>query len=137
MTVVVGIVIIAVAAAFVAMPFLQGEASGPDLGEAQSPGERERLERQKFEAYAAMKEAEFDFNMGKLSDTDLAAMRDKYRAQALEAIAALEAAGAREPRRVAEARRPKRVAFCPACGHATPQRVNFCPACGRSLKEVA
>jgi len=137
MTVVVGIVIIAVAAAFVAMPFLQGAASGPDLGEAQSPGERERLERQKLEAYAAIKEAEFDFNMGKLSDTDLAAMRDKYRAQALEAIAALEAAGAREPRRVAEARSPKRVAFCPACGRATPQRANFCPACGRSLKEVA
>lgn len=136
MTFVAGIVMIALAAAYVALPFFRKESGAP-LDVVRSPGARERFERQKLEAYAAIKEAEFDFQMGKLSDADFAAMRDKYSAQALEAIAALQAAQAAQPPRAADARRPKRIAFCPACGHGVPPRANFCPGCGRSLKEVA
>ena len=48
------------------------------------------LERQKLDAYAAIKEAEFDKRMGKLSDEDFASLTQRYRQQALAAIAALE-----------------------------------------------
>jgi hypothetical protein len=50
------------------------------------------LERQKLEAYGAIKEAEFDRRMGKLSEEDFAAITQRYRQQALAAIAALEQA---------------------------------------------
>lgn len=137
MTIAIGVILIALSAAFVAAPFLR--PGSPDIAQtpvAPSSLERQRLERQKLEAYAAIKEAEFDRRMGKLSDADFTAIRDKYSAQALEAITALEAAQTAAPRRLTEARRPKRIAFCPACGRAVPPRANFCSACGRSLKEA-
>jgi len=124
------------AVAFVAAPFLRSEAAAqmPDAAAA-LPSHRQKLERQKLEAYTAIKEVEFDYRMGKLSDTDLAIMRDKYAAQALTAIEALAAARGGDGGRPS-GRRPARIAFCPTCGHTIPPRANFCPACGLSLKEA-
>lgn len=132
MSLVISILLVVVAAAFVAAPLFTAQT----LTEPRSPTPRVQLERQKVEAYTAIKEAEFDYRMGKLSETDLEALRHKYSAQALEAIAALDAAPAGQPRKLAEARRPTRIAFCPACGRGVPPRANFCPACGRSLQEA-
>jgi membrane protease subunit (stomatin/prohibitin family) len=100
------------------------------------PAPRGQLERQKFDAYAAIKEAEFDHRMGKLSDADLAALREKYGTQALQAIAALDSAHVAQQRKLGEIRHPTRIAFCPTCGRGVPPRANFCPACGRSPKEA-
>ena len=132
MNVVVGVLFIIVAAAFVAAPFFRREMPAELAG----PAPRPQLERQKLEAYAAIKEAEFDYRMGKLSDADFAALREKYGARALEAITAMENAHAAQQKKLGEVRRPTRIAFCPACGRGVPPRANFCPACGRSLKEA-
>jgi rubrerythrin len=129
------LLLIAVTVAFVAAPFFASTADAPATP-ARVGIDRQRLERQKLDAYTAIKEAEFDYRMGKLSDTDFGKMRDKYAAQALEAIGALESAHVAAPRQLAEARRPTRIAFCPACGHAVPPRARYCPACGRSLAEA-
>ena len=138
MTIAIGILMIIAAAAYVAAPFFTSTPASEMAGtKPVTASERQRLERQKIEAYATIKEVEFDYQMGKLSDADFAAKRDKYAAQALEAIAALDAAKARQPRQVAEGRRPRRIAFCPGCGVSVPGRANFCPACGRSLREEA
>lgn len=87
---VLGLGVIAAASAFVAVPFFRPHAAGPA---APVPGERERWERQKRQALAAIKEAELDHRMGKLSDADLATMRARFETQALEAMAALEGRG--------------------------------------------
>jgi len=138
MNIAIGIVIIAITAAYVAAPFFAPEpAAGSGGSVGHGPAARQKLERQKLDAYAAIKEAEFDYRMGKLSDVDFAGLRAKYSAQALEAIAALEAPQATAARQSSGPRRPSRIAFCPACGHAVPPRANFCGACGRSLKEEA
>jgi hypothetical protein len=42
---------------------------------------------------AAIREAELDYRMGKLSDDDLQTMRTRFENQALEAMAALEKEG--------------------------------------------
>ena len=81
-----GLVLIATASLFVVGPLFHptsAGAPGPDGSEG------ERWERQKRQALAAIKEAELDHQMGKLSDEDLAAMRARFEAQALEAMAAL------------------------------------------------
>ena len=132
MDLIIGFLFIVAAAAFVAAPFIKHEAPIGPTGAAP----RGQLERQKADAYAAIKEAEFDYRMGKLSDTDFAALRSKYSAQALEAIAALEGAQALQQKKVSEVRRPTRIAFCPVCGRGVPPRASFCPSCGRSLKEA-
>jgi hypothetical protein len=58
----------------------------------ESPGE-ERWRKQKEEALAAIKEAEFDFHLGKLSDQDYRQLRARLEAQALEAMGVLERRG--------------------------------------------
>ncbi len=81
-----GLGVIAAASLFVAAPLFRPRAAAPPA----SDGVRERWERQKRQALAAIKEAELDHQMGKLSDEDLAGMRARFEAQALEAMAALE-----------------------------------------------
>ena len=83
-----GLGIIITVALFVAAPLFQARlAVAPPREEA---SERERWERQKRQALAAIKEAELDHRMGKLTERDLQTMRARFEAQALEAMAALE-----------------------------------------------
>jgi rRNA maturation endonuclease Nob1 len=138
MTIAIGLLLVIAAAAYVAAPFFTRAAASESAGaKPVTASERQRLERQKIDAYGAIKELEFDYRMHKLSDADFAVIRDKYATQALEAIAALDAAKATQPRQVTEGRRASRIAFCPNCGVSVPARAKFCPACGRSLREEA
>jgi hypothetical protein len=84
---VLGVALVVAVSLFVAAPLFRPEAAreGGDDG-----GERERWERQKRQALLAIKEAEMDHRMGKLSDEDLTGMRGRFETQALEAMAALE-----------------------------------------------
>lgn len=82
-----GLALIAVVSFFVTAPLFRARA---ETAPTPSHGERERWERQKRQALAAIKEAELDYRMGKLSDEDLASMRARFEDQALEAMAALE-----------------------------------------------
>lgn len=124
--------------AYVAVPFFSGDTDGQLAGPGTvSASEKQTLERQKREAYAAIKEIEFDYRMGKLSEADFTAMRNKFAGEALGAIAVLDATKAAQLRDLAQGRRPSRSAFCPTCGRSVPPRANFCPACGRSVQEEA
>jgi hypothetical protein len=59
------------------------------LAEGESPRD-ERWRKQKEEAVAGIKEAEFDLHLGKLSDHDYRQLRARLEGQALEAMAVLE-----------------------------------------------
>ncbi len=86
-----GLAIIVAVAVGIAAPLLRPRTevvTGPTVDP-----ERYRLEKEKELAYAAIKEADFDFEMGKLSTEDHATLRTKYEARALAALAALERRG--------------------------------------------
>jgi len=126
MSVAVGVVLVVLCGAFVAAPFFRRGGVGFDE-ETVAPS---RWERQKLDAYAAIKEAEFDYQTAKLSDADFAALRDKYAAQAVEAIAALDASKATRQR---TGKHAAAVNYCPTCGRKAPAQAKFCPGCGRGL----
>lgn len=111
-------------ALFVGWPLVQARR-GAEPGDADALP----LERQKREALAAIKEAEFDRAMGKLSDADFAQITQRYRDQALTAMAGLESGAARGG--------APRLAFCPQCGGKLAPRANFCGGCGTSLRPQA
>ena len=90
------------------------------------------LELRKTNAYAALKEAEFDRRTGKLSDEDYDALVARYRSQALEAIAALEQRGKAAPATTPSAARGK-ARFCAQCGTAIDGAARFCSGCGTKL----
>ena len=83
----VGLALIAIASLVVVAPLFRPRTAPEG---AEQTGDGPRWERQKRQALAAIKEAELDHRMGKLTDEDLAAMRARFEAQALEAMAALE-----------------------------------------------
>ena len=89
---VVGFAVVLAVAVFVAAPLF-----GPPevMAAAEAPSDRDRWERQKRQALAAIKETELDHQMGKLSDEDFGRMRERFERQALEALAALERGGRR------------------------------------------
>jgi hypothetical protein len=90
-----GLALIVVVSVWVASPlFRERLIAGP----SEEPVERERWERQKRQALAAIKEVELDHRLGKVSDEDLAAMRGRFETQALEAMAALERGSGRRTR---------------------------------------
>jgi hypothetical protein len=88
----VGFAVVLAVALFVAAPLFAAPETSPD---DEAPSERERWERQRRQALAAIKETELDHQMGKLSDEDFARMRERFEGRALEAIAALERKGGR------------------------------------------
>jgi hypothetical protein len=129
MTLAAGLVLIAAVFVVVGWPFFRRPSARP--AEVASSESLDRFERQKQEAYGAIRDAEQDLQTGKMSQVDFEFIRDKYTARALEAIAALEQARSRHP---VAAPGGVRFLFCPECGRKLPGRARFCPGCGRALR---
>jgi hypothetical protein len=86
----VGLVVIAAVAWAAASPLFRPPRR---LLTEREPLREERWRKQKEEALAAIKEAEFDLQMGKLSDDDYRHLRARLERQALEAMTVLERRG--------------------------------------------
>ena len=133
-SVLIGVLLAIAAFVYVSIPFFRPQAESADFEDSGvHASNRAKWERQKLEAYAAIKDAELDYRMNKLSDADFAALKSRYSEQALAAIGALEADGGRKG---GPSRRPARIAYCPSCGGTVPPRANFCAACGCGLREA-
>lgn len=83
-----GLLFIGAIASFVASP-LFAPAMQPEPERALD-SEVARWEKQKTDAYVAIKEAEFDLQMGKLTEEDYHMLREKYEARAVEALTQLD-----------------------------------------------
>ncbi|MFQ6046321.1 MAG: zinc ribbon domain-containing protein [Gemmatimonadales bacterium] len=117
-------VLVAVAFVSLAYPFWKTTAAQGRLQTDPSDSEQARLLREKEGIYAAIKDLQFEYRTGKLSEEDYAQLQKGYRAKALTVIKELD-----ERTSVSEPELPR----CPACGHANPLISNFCEACGERL----
>jgi hypothetical protein len=118
---VIGVGVVLAAAIAVCVPLWRGAAfdgTPTETGEAVA-----RWQKQKTEAYAAIKEAELDMQMGKLSREDYRAIRGAQEVLALEALKALEGEQATG---VGAEGAPR---ICAACGKAAGAG-RFCAECG-------
>jgi hypothetical protein len=88
-----GLILIGMIAMFVAAPLFKPERES-DRSDAREDVAA-RWEKQKTDAYAAIREADFDQEMGKLTEEDYRLLREKYEGRALEALAQLDRS--REP----------------------------------------
>jgi hypothetical protein len=121
------------AAIYVLWPLFAADNTDPMAATEENPVAV--LDRAKNDAYAAIKEAEFDRRTGKLSDEDYEAQVQRFKAQALHAISALDdrrRSVSRPPSHAAE-----KIRFCPACGTKAVAGGSFCSGCGRSLASSA
>ena len=150
---VIEVVIALILVGFVAYPLLKeqtGEEESLDL-----PEDVEELYRRKETTYSALKELEFDFKTGKLSEGDFHELDARYRADALEILASIDArekgvSYTPSARRAKPQRKTERVAAaepavsaasasfaepftCAACGRVNREDARFCAGCGDEL----
>ncbi len=121
------LLVLAVAVA-IAYPFFAASADDPT---ADPLAERERLLREKKVALLAIREAEADFSMGKLSEADYRELRSMYERRAAAALAALDRLEAKSAR-PGETSTGAPARFCRACGHRFEDNARFCSMCGEA-----
>lgn len=145
------------AALFVAWPLVRNTASSRP---AASDGQRERMELlvEKEHLLTALKEIDFDHEMGKLTDDDHQRLRADYRARAVALLKRLEGSAsdaeleAAIEADVARVRAPSRddageaivsppsgggARFCAACGSGLGAGAGFCAACGSPVARAS
>ena len=159
MTLVAIFTVMALSFGAIAWPFLGRRVYGDPARKPVTPWDD--LVSQRDTTYQALKELEFEYNLGNLSDADYADLRERYRTQAagilqrLDAAtehidpedpppAALEAPSGRACPSCHEAivegdtycaRCGERLgAHCRDCGNLVLEEDRFCPACGRPLE---
>jgi hypothetical protein len=106
------------------------------------------LQQRKEEVYAAIKEMDFDLEMGKISEDDYQELKSQYKAKALEILKELDtvdggedidAAIERDVQRLRKKKRTggketgRQINFCPHCGEKVASKNNFCQGCGMRL----
>ena len=139
-------------AAFRAAQALVKEAPVVDAGAVVTGKRRKELEREKQALLKALKELDFDHQMGKVSDKDFADISATYRARAIRVMRQLDEAGrdyeamiaARTSRRGQASRRPARRPRprskpdkCAKCGTRNDADAEFCKKCGGKLVKEA
>lgn len=88
-----------------------------------------RLVTEREGVYASIRDLDEDFETGKLTEQDHAALRGELRAQAVRLLQAERAEREALPTAAAKA------SGCPACGAELPRDARFCPGCGVRLAE--
>jgi len=143
-TLAIGLLVIVIVAAVVLEPIIRGRAASLErTTEEMSEAEATRRVR-----LLALRDAEYDFQMGKLSEEDYRSLHAELAAEALQAMQAVEAEQA-GPVPVTQAAPASRDAVeaevaalreglregttCGACGHGNPAGSRFCGSCGVAL----
>lgn len=129
MNIVIIVLMVLAVATVIAYPFFYVPEHEPV---ADARDNRDRLEREKSIALMAIREADLDRAMGKLSDDDYGSLRVQYEQRAVDALTALDtlssaATGSGGPTEGASTAR-----FCAGCGRGFRSDERFCPACGRA-----
>ncbi len=122
---------------------------------AQNRDERGKaLQQRKEEVYAAIKEMEFDYGMGKVSEEDYQELRSQYKVRALEIMKELDTLdrgedvdaaiekevqqlrvkGKAKGESIDEEEDVEEINFCPQCGRKIDPENNFCTGCGMRLR---
>ena len=119
------------AAIFIGYPFYQARTRQIAFD---SNSKLEDFEARKNELYTAIKDIDFDYQMGKLSEEDYQELRQKYKAEAVELLKRIDAMRqSRKKRRKGKAAKAG-VRFCSQCGAQVGKNDRFCSECGAKLQ---
>ena len=93
----------------------------------------EDLEAKKIEVYKAIKDIEFDYEMGKLSREDYEELRSQYKAEAVNILKQMDQVRPGQRRRAGKAPARAGQRFCTQCGSPVHAQDRFCSNCGAAL----
>jgi cytochrome c-type biogenesis protein CcmH/NrfG len=125
---------------FVVYPIVQTKRG---VGFKDSSNHRARdLEDRKEAIYAAIKDIEFDYQMGKLSEEDFKELRQQYKDEAVGLLQKIDQIQKTrfKSKKIHAAKKQqiksdsKEIKFCWICGTAVTKSDKFCINCGNKLK---
>lgn len=134
MTLVAVLTIMLVSFGAIAWPFLAPRLRVDARPKGRQP--TDDLVSQRDAAYQALKELEFEHNLGNLSDADYHDLRDRYRTQAATILQKLDAETSRpapEPEPVDRVSAEEPDPACPVCNQAVEDEDAYCWQCGNRL----
>jgi ribosomal protein L32 len=139
--------LVAITAWFVLRPLFREPLGALDM-ELPAETEVDRLLSRKAAVYSNLKDLEFEYKMGRLSDSDFRQLQAGYKNEAAGILQNLDQLNASEnlddaiEKDIAlrksrlhgsEARRAKDISRCPSCGAKIIPGKNFCADCGTRL----
>ncbi len=127
----IGFMLIIAVTAYIAYPFYQSNIQNMSF---EQNHRAEDLEARKLEIYSAIKDIEFDYEMGKLSEDDFLALRDKYKAEAITVLRQLDQLSQARGKKQRRGQAAKGQRFCTQCGNAINATDKFCANCGAKVK---
>src|SRR3989338_2902993 len=125
---------------FVGYPFFKrspiGQGFSPaDRGEAEASHYNELIHK-KETAYITIKDLEFDYRTGKLSQADYMELKNRYEAEALQTLKEIDESGKKISLSPPLGKGDEGgFIFCPKCGTKTKAEDNFCFKCGAKLPQ--
>ena len=119
--------VLAAVFAYIAYPVLK-----PPLEETAERNALDTLVTERESAYQAIRDLDFDFQLGKLSSADYQSLREKQKAQAASVLQQIDALGSAQVVQTASIREPK--LFCTNCDTPREPDDKFCRKCGNKLK---
>lgn len=127
---------------FVGYPLFETRTKKGIWSRSASNSRARDLEDRKEAIYAAIKDMEFDYQMGKLSDEDFKALRQQYKEEAIGLLKKIDqiqskkvkAKGVYSKQKQKIKSDSKDVNFCWICGTAITDGDEFCANCGNKLK---
>jgi rRNA maturation endonuclease Nob1 len=122
---------------FVVSPIVKAKLQPANLAAKDSNHRADDLIARKETIYAAIKDIEFDYQMGKLSEADFQELRQRYKEQAVSLLKEIDKIESKVMKGASSRKAPKNAStdakFCWMCGTAITQQDKFCANCGTKL----
>ena len=137
MTVFIAILLTVLSFAFITYPFFKRRLSSVDAGDDEKLQE---LHSKRDTTYSMLKELEFDFQSGILTEEDYQDLETRYKRKAISILRNVDELEKdsnveEEIERQVRELRQKKGRFCPQCGARLQKDDHFCSRCGTSLSQ--
>jgi hypothetical protein len=94
------------------------------------------LEEHKAQIYENLRDLQFEFRVGKLSESDYQASKLLLQNELAQVTAQIESSGAAPKPKPKPKPKPMTANVCPHCGARFAQPLKFCGECGKSMTEA-
>ncbi|HBG74706.1 MAG: hypothetical protein A2X25_11785 [Chloroflexi bacterium GWB2_49_20] len=125
----IGLSMLVISVTFVAIPFQQRSKKKHAL-----PVKHMEPEEHRLAVLSSLRDLDFDFQLGKVSEDDYASLRARLMAEAAQSLQ--EADKVDEVEALIQARKASKAKSpaCENCGQAIESGIRFCPRCGTAVK---
>lgn len=97
--------------------------------EGESP--MQPLEEAKARVYENLRDLQFEYRLGKITDTDYQESKQDLQKELARVLAQMEALGGKPKPTAAAQKKPKNA--CPHCGAEFKDKLKFCGECGKAM----